>query len=172
MYMYMYIYVQQLRNWKGLHQTGNIYSGYRRGKASRHIGDSVEGNPQTPRYLNSVIEEGFQGHLLAKNQQSLRAISPVCIAYIRIGDYPQNWGYFSCQYMEKLVYIYTSKVWRNLTILSQGASECLFLSSSDIKQYFEGKLDLVQQVFVMQIFEFTKSLSLTSNLKNCQLILT
>ena len=29
-------------------------------------------------------------------------------------------------------------------IPSQGASECLFLSSSDLKSHFEGKLDLVQ----------------------------
>ena len=38
----------------------------------------------------------------------------------------------------------TSKVQRNLTIPSQGTSECLFLSLSNLKSHFEGKLDLVQ----------------------------
>ena len=37
----------------------------------------------------------------------------------------------------------TRKVYRNLIIPSQGPSECLFLSSLDLKSHFEGKLDLV-----------------------------
>ena len=41
----------------------------------------------------------------------------------------------------------------------------VFLSSSDLKSHFEGKLDLVKQFLLMQIFEFTKSLNLASNLK-------
>ena len=35
----------------------------------------------------------------------------------------------------------TSKVWQNLTIPSQEANECLFLSSSDLKSYYERNLD-------------------------------
>ena len=49
---------------------------------------------------------------------------------------------------------YTSKVWRNLTIHSQEESERLLLSSSDMKSHFQGKLDLIQKIFVMQILEF------------------
>ena len=37
-------------------------------------------------------------------------------------------------------FIFTSKLLRNLAIPSQGASECLFLSSSDLKSLFEEKL--------------------------------
>ena len=55
------------------------------------------------------------------------------------------------------------KVWQNLTIPSQKASGCLFLSSSDLKSHSEERLDLVDQNFVMQIFEFTKSLNLATN---------
>ena len=51
-------------------------------------------------------------------------------------------------------------MWWNLKIPSQGESECLFLSSSDLKSHFEGKLDLVKYIFEMQIFELTKSLNL------------
>ena len=47
---------------------------------------------------------------------------------------------------------YTSKVWLNLTNSSQGASECLFLSSSDLKSRLEAKLDLFKYIFSMQIF--------------------
>ena len=37
-----------------------------------------------------------------------------------------------------------SKVWRNLTIPSQGASDCLFLSPSDLKSHLKGNLNLLQ----------------------------
>ena len=36
------------------------------------------------------------------------------------------------------------RVWWNLTIAAQGASGCLFLSSSGLKLNFEVKLDLIQ----------------------------
>ena len=63
-----------------------------------------------------------------------------------------------------LAMIMKSKVWQNLTIPAQEASECfIFFSSPDIKLHFEGKLDSVQYIFAMQIFEFTKSLSLANN---------
>ena len=42
----------------------------------------------------------------------------------------------------------TSKVWQNLAIPSQELSECLVLSSSDLKSNFEEKLDLVQYILV------------------------
>ena len=41
----------------------------------------------------------------------------------------------------------TNKVGRSLEITSQGASECLFLSSSDLKSHFDRKLDLIQLIF-------------------------
>ena len=53
----------------------------------------------------------------------------------------------------------TGKVWRNLKSPSQRANECLFLSSSKLKSHFEGKLNSVQQIFVIQILVFTKSLT-------------
>ena len=39
-----------------------------------------------------------------------------------------------------------SKVKSNLTIPSQEASECLFLSASDLKSYFQEKLNLFQYI--------------------------
>ena len=59
-----------------------------------------------------------------------------------------------------------SKVWRNLIIPSQEENVYLFLSSLDLKSHFEEKLDLFQQIFVMLILEFAKSLNLASIKKN------
>ena len=39
----------------------------------------------------------------------------------------------------------------------------VFLSKTDLESNLEGNLDLIQQIFVIQIFEFTKSLKLASN---------
>ena len=47
----------------------------------------------------------------------------------------------------------------------------VFLSSSDMKSLLVGKLNSVQYIFGMQIFEFTKSVNLAKNVKNCQIIL-
>ena len=63
-----------------------------------------------------------------------------------------------CNYLQKYTNYrnrITSKVWRNLTISTQGASECFFFIFIRLKIEFEGKLDLV---FVMKIFEFTKKI--------------
>ena len=53
-----------------------------------------------------------------------------------------------------------------MTFPLQRASECLLLFSSDLKLYFEGNLDLVHNIFVMQIFEFIKSANLARALPN------
>ena len=68
------------------------------------------------------------------------AISAVIgtVIIFMIGDFMK---YCSCSFKS---FVFTSKVRRNLTIPSREASEYLFLSSSDLKSYFEENLDLDQ----------------------------
>ena len=49
---------------------------------------------------------------------------------------------------------------RNLTTLSQGASEFLFLFSSDFKSHIEGNLDLVQYIFLCIYLKLPNHLTL------------
>ena len=50
------------------------------------------------------------------------------------------------------IIFYAPKVWRNLTIASQGVNEYLFLSSSGLKSHFEGKFNLIYYIFGLHIF--------------------
>jgi len=44
-----------------------------------------------------------------------------------------------------------------------GSERMIVFSTSDLESHIEGKLDSVQYIFEMQIFELTESLNLASN---------
>ena len=59
----------------------------------------------------------------------------------------------------------SSEVCQNLTIPSQGVSKCLFLSSSDLKSHFEGKLGIVKNQITQpckQLNELPKEANINS----------